>query len=54
MERESAKLTCRTCGTLSTIEVHEEAFELDCESCGSRHEGRYRDDGVVVWAGTNA
>jgi translation initiation factor 2 beta subunit (eIF-2beta)/eIF-5 len=51
MSSELVEVRCRSCGSLEPLEVRaDERFTLECESCGAETDGRYREDGTIVWS----
>ncbi|MFC7176268.1 hypothetical protein [Halosegnis marinus] len=51
MSAERVDVRCRSCGRRTPLELDGgERFTVACESCGAERNGRYRDDGTVVWS----
>jgi transcription elongation factor Elf1 len=48
---DTAEVGCRLCGSTTLVEIDGDdgTFALTCGSCGRTTEGRYREDGVIVW-----
>lgn len=48
---DTAEVGCRLCGSPALVEIDSEdgTFALACGSCGRTTQGRYREDGVIVW-----